>query len=358
MDLKSGLTLEQLAAELTRQNDAKADYMVSTRSIKMESCGASLFLRMVDAEGNDRVEPLEVGEIAHRQIGAYLGIHSKYYNKMLEQAPGLLSHNANHWFNREPEERMVRTLDGVARAFLSNRYRRIDNYEIASAVLPIIGEMPDARFESCQITENRMYIKVINPRLVTEVVPGDIVQAGLVITNSETGQGAFSVQPLIYRLVCSNGMTVNDAAIRRNHVGRVTSAEENFLIYRDETIAADDRAFLMKVQDTVRSAVDEVRFHQVVGLMREAKDARMNTADVPGVVKLAAKNFSITESESGGVLQHLVEGNDLTLYGLSNAVTRYSQDVPSYDRASELEAIGYNVLSMGQRQWNRLNQAA
>ncbi len=53
-----------------------------------------------------------------------------------------------------------------------------------------------------------------------------------------------------------------------------------------------------------------------------------------------------------------MEGNDLTLYGLSNAVTRYSQDVPSYDRASELEAIGYNVLSMGQRQWNRLNQAA
>ncbi len=294
--MKSGLTLEQLAAELTRQNDAKADYMVSTRNIKMESCGASLFLRMVDAEENDRVEPLEVGEIAHRQIGAYLGIHSKYYNKMLEQAPGLLSYNANHWFNREPEERMVRTLDGVARAFLSNRYRRIDNYEIASAVLPIIGEMPDARFESCQITENRMYIKVINPRLVTEVVPGDIVQAGLVITNSETGQGAFSVQPLIYRLVCSNGMTVNDAAIRRNHVGRVTSAEENFLIYRDETIAADDRAFLMKVQDTVRSAVDEVRFHQVVGLMREAKYARMNTADVPGVVKLAAKNFSITDS--------------------------------------------------------------
>lgn len=58
------------------------------------------------------------------------------------------------------------------------------------------------------------------------------------------------------------------------------------------------------------------------------------------------------------MLQHLVEGSDLTLYGLSNAVTRYSQDVESYDRASELEAIGYNVLSMGQSQWNRLNQAA
>ena len=203
-----------------------------------------------------------------------------------------------------------------------------------------------------------MYIKVVNPRLVAEVVPGDIVQAGIVITNSEVGQGAFSVQPLIYRLVCSNGMTVNDAAMRRNHVGRVAAAEENFLLYRDETLAADDKAFLMKIQDTVRAAVDEVAFQRVVGMMREAKDARMNTADVPGVVKLTSRSFSITDGESGGVLQRLLEDNDLTLYGLANAVTRFSQDVESYDRASDLEAIGYNVLSMGQQQWNRMNQAA
>lgn len=356
--MKSGLTLEQLAAELARQNDAKADYMVSTRSIKMESCGASLFLRMVDAEENDRVEPLEVGEIAHRQIGAYLSIHAKYYNKMLQQAPELLSYNANHWFGKEPEERMVRTLDGVARAFLSNRYRRIDNYDIASAVLPVIGEMPDAQFVSCQITDNRMYIKIITPHLAAEVAPGCIIQAGLVITNSETGQGAFSVQPLIYQPEYGIGMTVNDGSTRKNHRGKVNSAEENFLIHKDDILTGEDRAFLDNVQTTVRSAVDEARFHQVVGLMREAKEARMNTADLPSVVTLTAKDFHITEGESGGVLHHLVEGNDLTLCGLSNAVTRYSQDVESYDRASELEAIGYNVLSMGQRKWNRLNQAA
>ena len=40
---------------------------------------------------------------------------------------------------------------------------------------------------------------------------GDIVQAGVVISNSETGLGAVCIQPLIYRLVCSNGMVVNDA---------------------------------------------------------------------------------------------------------------------------------------------------
>ena len=74
--------------------------------------------------------------------------------------------------------------------------------------------------------------------------------------------------------------------------------------------------------------VDEVRFTRVVNMMREAKDARMNTTDVPGIVKLVSKDFHITDEESSGVLQRLIEGNDLTLYGLSNAVTRPQPGCP------------------------------
>ena len=60
---------------------------------------------------------------------------------------------------------MIRTLDGTARAFLSDRYRRIDNYEIATTVFPIIGAMEGASIESCELTDSRMYIKVVNPRI-------------------------------------------------------------------------------------------------------------------------------------------------------------------------------------------------
>ena len=234
----------------------------------------------------------------------------------------------------------------------------IDNIDIAGVTLPILGGLPDIRFESCQITESRMYIKAVNPRLQAEVSPGDIVQAGIIISNSEVGLGSVSIQPLIYRLVCSNGMVVNEAAARRNHVGRVTDSEENFSVYSQATLDAEDKAFVMKIQDTVRAAVEEARFSQIVGKMQEAKAAQMDTHDVPAVVKLASKEFHITDSESTGVLQRLIESNDLTLYGLSNAVTRHSQDVESYDRASELESIGYSILTMPPRQWSRINRAA
>jgi hypothetical protein len=356
--MKSGLNLEQMAAEIMRQSKAKEDYIINTQNLSFEPCGDQLLMRVVGDNGFDRIEPLDIRQIAHRQIGTHLSIPAKYYDRMLESYPELLAQNVNAWLHREPSQRMLRTLDGSARAFLSNRYRRLDNLEIAEAILPIIGEMQGARFESCQITESRMYLKVVNTRLEAEVTPGDIVQAGMIISNSETGLGAVCIQPLVFRLVCSNGMVVNDAQTRRNHVGRVNSSDENFLLYSDKTIEADDLAFFLKIQDTVKAVVEEAKFATVVNQMREATGVRLNTADVPGVVKLASREFGISDRESEGVLQYLIEGNDLTLYGLSNAITRHSQDLEDYDRATDLEGIGYNILTMPRQQWSKINQVA
>ena len=42
---------------------------------------------------------------------------------------------------------------------------------------------------SCEITATHMYLKIINKTMKTEVVPGDIVQAGFVLSNSEVAWG-------------------------------------------------------------------------------------------------------------------------------------------------------------------------
>lgn len=191
--MKSGISLVEMAQEIQRQNDLKADYMLDTRSLRLEPFGGGLYLNAYDQSGDYAVEPLEVNAIAHRQIGTHLKIPAAYYDKMLEEYPELLAQNVNAWFQREPAVRMVRTIDGTARAFLSNRYRRIDNLDIAGIVLPVLQEMEGMHFESCQLTDSRMYIKVVNTRLEAEVVPGDIVQSGIIISNSEVGLGSVSM---------------------------------------------------------------------------------------------------------------------------------------------------------------------
>ena len=74
-------------------------------------------------------------------------------------------------------------------------------------------------------------------------------------------------------------------------------------------------------------------------------------------VELLSNKFKLQRSESSGVLQHLIQGGDLSQWGLLNAVTRTAQDVESYDRATELEELGATVMSLPSAQWKQLATA-
>jgi len=353
--MKEGKTLQELAAELERQQLAKKDLIVSTGVLSMDSRDdGGIALNVM---GGQVIQHYDVGEIAHRQIGQFLKIPATYYDRMRREYPQLLTLNANGWFAKMPQaKRMLRTLDGTARALLSDRYRRIDNFEVASAVLPIISRMEGAGVESCELTDSRMYLKVVNPRVTAEIKKGDIVQAGVLISNSEVGMGSVTVSPLIYRLVCSNGMIAEDGKLRKYHVGRANESREDFSIYRNETIEADDKAFLMKLEDSVKAAVDQARFAAIVDKLRESTEATFQPQQVQQVVELASKEYGFTDSESSGILGHLAAGGDLSLYGLANAVTRQAQDVASYDRSTELEATGYRIITMTPSLWRSLTK--
>jgi len=353
--MKVGKTLQELAVEIDRQNKVKKDYIADTGSMQM----------VIDYNDDKKtphltlngIEPFGINEIAHDQIGEKLGIPSKYYDKMLKEQPELLATNVNTWFQEKPMKRMVRTLDNTARAFLSDRYRRIDNHEIAQAIFPMIADMKDASVESCEITDKRMYLKVVNPRITTEIVPGDVVQSGLLISNSETGLGSVNVMPLVYRLVCSNGMIAADSGQRKFHSGRVNETDGDYRIFRNETIQADDKAFIMKLQDIVRATADAVQFERIVSVMKTGSTAKI-TGDIQEVVELTSKAYGINEYEQKGVLRYLINGGDLSLYGLANAVTHEAQDVKSYDRSTELEMTAWSMLNMKRKEWAIINEKA
>lgn len=354
--MKFGKTLTELAIELDRQNKMKKDYLVDTRNMIMDA-GSEKAMLSIKNDKTGETLILNVNEVAHNQIGTNLGIPAKYYDKMRYDNPELLAMNVNSWFEKNPKTHMVRTLDSTARAFLSDSYRRIDNFDIAQTVLPILNEVFDVGNpqNSFEVTDERLYLKVVNPRLTTEVVPGDIVQAGVLITNSEVGLGSMTIQPLVYRLVCSNGMVVNDAKVRKYHAGRRNEALEDFTLYSSETLMADDRALQLKIRDTVKAVAEQARFERVVDMMRMAKEAKITAPSIPKMIELAAPEFGYSKQESQGILDYLIRGGDLSLYGFANATTRYAQDVQSYDRSTALESIGYSIMGMSHAKWNRLN---
>ncbi|MBQ3336398.1 MAG: DUF932 domain-containing protein, partial [Selenomonadaceae bacterium] len=216
-----------------------------------------------------------------------------------------------------------------------------------AAVLPVIQEMQGAQIESCEVTPSHLYIKVVNRRVKAEVRVGDVVQAGFVVSNSEVGLGSLRVEPLVLRLVCKNGLICKDLAQKKYHVGRQVneSSDSAYELYSEETLAQDDRAFFMKVQDVVRAAVDEAKFSLTVDRMREATQIPLKHDPVKAVELLADK-FQLTENERGDILRQLFMGGDNSRYGLVNAVTAASKIAKTYERGTDLERIGGEILSL------------
>lgn len=349
--MKTGRSLTDLAAELARQSETKKDYIADTRRLTMEAdskAGAGVILQGVN--GGMTLKPS-----AHAQLAATLQIPKHYYDRMLTEAPDLLSKNVNNWLAAQPSKKLIRTLDNQVRAVLSDSYRPLDNYDLAEAVLPSLIEL-GGEFISGEVTDSRLYLKAITPRIQGEVKKGDVVQAGLVISNSEIGHGTLKVEAMDYRLVCTNGM-IREAAIRKTHLGRTArgydALEDAREFFKSETLKADDRAFFLKVKDAVSVMFDEARFTKRIAEYGETA-ARPIEAEVVEVVEVAAKRFQFSDGEKAGILQHLIKGADLSQWGLANAVTRQAQDVESYDRATELEAIGGQVVELKGGEWKSL----
>lgn len=344
-----GLSLTELAQKIEGQRAMKKDFIADTSSLTMQVQDGKTMLEMPN------VGAFPIMETAHDQIGARLNIPSKYYDRMRDNAPDLLATNVNAWFRKAPEKRMVRTLSNNCRAFLSNRYQRIENEEIAEVALPILMDIPGVKIASCEVTDRRMYIQAITPRLEREVKKGDLVQAGVVISNSEIGHGAVSVSPLLYRLICLNGAIANDGRLRGYHVGgRVESNEE---LWQDDTRKADDRAILLKVRDTVRAAVDEVAFDARIRKLQGLAEITVTGNPEKAVEMLAAK-VNANETEKGGILRSLIAGGDLSAWGLLNAVTAQAHTATSYDRCVELENVGGALIDLPANEWKRVLEAA
>ena len=221
--MKSGRSLVNLAQELERQLATKQDLVVPTSLLRCHTDEGGSCRMMIDAK--DGVGEYGITNLARRQLAEKLKIPFAYFERMRSEQPALLDRNVNTWLQTDHDRRMIRTLDGQVRAVLSDRYRRLDNFDLAENVLPILQRLPDARFESVELTETKIYLKVVTPRVEYEIAPGDVAQAGIVITNSEVGHGTLSVQPLVYRLVCRNGLIASDRALRKT--SRITTGRRS-----------------------------------------------------------------------------------------------------------------------------------
>jgi hypothetical protein len=174
-------------------------------------------------------------------IADKLGIPVAYLRRMRADRPDLYDTNVNGWLASDGRRFLIRCLrggdgGGVARAFLSDGYKIIDNLDVLLAALDGIraSGLP-VEVDGCDLTDRRMYVRVVceqvavlapallagyrSPFTGAAGADNPVVFAGFVIFNSETGCGAFTLTPRLVVQVCRNGMTITRDAVRAVHLG-------------------------------------------------------------------------------------------------------------------------------------------
>jgi hypothetical protein len=159
---------------------------------------------------------------------------------------------------------------------------------------------------------------------------------------------------------CSNLATFGERSVRKYHVGKKheIAGEDTYSLLSDATRSLTDKATWAQIGDVVRAAFDRAKFDSLCNKIAETQEQKIESDDIVKVVQLSSKRFGFVESEGNSVLKHLIEGGDLSRYGLYNAVTRAAADLPDYDRASEFERIGGQIIDLPATEWKQLAHAA
>jgi hypothetical protein len=372
-------TLQDLAATLKEQADARFDVVAHSGNLSFR--GGNLIIQGADAviteEGVTSVEThLRPTDIFDEGVSNRLDIPRKYLRKMRDLGKAalageqpdsaiadLLDHNVNVWLSGSDKQWFIRGFkaddasEGIARAFLSDRFNVIDNYDVLLSVLSGVKEAGlEVDITTCDLSERRMRVRITAPE-IRALAPtllrnyrspftgqsgaeNPVVFAGIDIGNSETGGGAFTITPVITALVCKNGMTITKEALRKVHLG--SRMDEGVIRWSEQTKQANVDLVKAQTADAVRTFLDVEYVSAKIAEM-EAK-ATCEVGEPTKVIEKVSRQFSFTEEESEGILGHFIRGGDVSAGGVLHAITSFAQVVADPDRAQDIEATALDAL--------------
>ncbi|MFI1401160.1 DUF932 domain-containing protein [Streptomyces sp. NPDC020681] len=363
-------SLGDLATILQSQQERKLDVIARASALDMRD--GNLIIQgvepslqptgVVDVDGTYRPT-----EVADEGFADKLKIPVQYLRRMRAEHLSLYDLNVNGWLERDPSRRfLIRAMrsdahggerEGVARAFLSDSYRLIDNFDLLLAALDGIKQSGHAaQVTGCDLTDRRMYVRVESEEVAVQArellkgyrspytgQTGDelpMISAGFVIRNSEVGDGAFTITPRAVVQVCTNGLTMTEDVMREVHLGG--KQDQGVIQWSGTTQDKVLELITAKTTDAVRTFLSRTYVEDKLRAIEA--DAGRPVTNPTHTIEHVTKKLSITGAAKESILSHFIQGRQITAGGVMQAVTAAAQQIPNADTAHALEALALPAL--------------
>ena len=246
---------------------------------------------------------------------------------------------------------LVRLIDeNRIRAVLSERYRIMDNLDLLGPFIRGISSwLPDrVAVDYADVDEEGMAVAITFPEALhgagtTRQLPGGTVavndeyQAGFVLRNNECGEGGMEIVPRVWRVICSNGLLVEDMKFRRVHLGaNLTGAMRDVM--------------QQAVYEAIQHALDAMP--RIVTALHEAqKERELNPIGRLGSI---ARHHDLDDNTRQHLFRTFAQEPEQSRFGVVQAITAAGRDQPVATDQQRLESLGGLVLQMPKREYERV----
>lgn len=365
--------MKDMVALLRDQHGRKLDIVAAPSALRAERgqlviSGTEPIITMTGVTSTDGLyRPTTTCE---QGIAEKLKINLPYLRKCREQAIDLWDVNVNGWLDKLPYDHkfLIRCFrgpgggPGVARALLSDSYKRVDHLDVLTAALDGVDQAGvPIEIQGCDLTEQRMYVRVYSPAvqvLAPKLLEGyrspftgaegsanPVIWGGFVITNSETGSGAAAITPRIVFKVCNNGATITADAHRAVHLGG--KLDEGVIDWSGETQQRNLDLITAKTKDAVKRFLNPAYVQRIVSDM-ESK-AGVPITRPADTIQVVSQSLRFSDEQQDAILSHFIKGGDLSAAGVMHAVTSVAQTLTDADTAHEMESRALQVLHLTAR---------
>jgi len=288
--------------------------------------------------------PSRLTNWAFGQLSSVVGAPAGYLRQLPET---LAAQNINHGLKVRGESMGSANLlfhkNGslLCRAFTSNKYGRIWNWEVAQRLLALPDQgwkvppaMTDGQKPSgIYASDHDMFVFLVNDNFRIKDGSDLGLGRGVFVSNSEVGAAALRVTRFLYRYVCGNHIVwgaqdVDEIAVR--HVGehtdyRMRRAFSATITKYMNSSASDDELKISKAREFVIGSDKDAVLDRIFG-----KRIMSRTQ--------AAKAYD--------AVQPKIDGDPNTAWGLVQGITRASQETPYADERVQMESATAKVLAL------------
>ncbi len=366
--MKRNMNVKEIVEQLQQESLLKRDFVIPPSALEMYQDGRlSLLLPALYTNMETMLKSLNIktsgenryitqpNDLCHEHFSEKLKISKNYYDRMKNGHSGLLADNINYWLSKETNNYLLRTFinpegtEGIARAFLSDRYKPIDNWDVAITILDIIKNYPSIKLDAADITDRKMYMRFVDPTI--EHNAPDLLKkykggaetgivAGFIVSNSEVGEGAFSVAPRAVVLACKNGLTRIEEKVRRVHLGG--EMEQGQIQWSDKTKQKNLELIQSQASDAITQWLNVDYLKNLTNWLLDIQSKELNHP-IDCTINICSE-LGLVGDKIEDILNHFMKDGDISPLGIAQSIT-YNSQTYNADLQFETEERVYELVN-------------